>query len=103
MTDQTTFILTLIGLLVLSFLNNVLMYYKCYIMNQNDDPFVPDSIGVYHINVYYNKLKYPAQGIDTKIKQYLDPFKENTYGEYVVTYLKPTNQEYQQIKKLSYN
>lgn len=103
MTDQTTFILILIFLLTISILNNVLMYYKCYINNQSDDPFIPDSIGSYQINVYYNKLRYPAQGIDQKIKQYIDPFKENTYGEYVVTYKKPTPQEYQQISKLSHN
>lgn len=92
-------------LLCIAIVNNVLMYYKCYVNNPIDDPFVPENIGVYRLNIYYNKYAYPGSltgdGIRDELKSYIDPFKEKFYGRYVVSYDKPTTQEYQQISHLA--
>lgn len=98
--DIRTYLLLFIILLCVSIINNVIMYYKCYVNNELSDPFVPENIGVYKINVYYNKYRYPGIGIGDEIKPFIDPFKDKTFGRYVVTYNKPTEREYQQISKL---
>jgi len=76
------------------------MYYKCYINNELNDPFVPENVGIYRINIYYNKYTNPGEGIGNEIKTFIDPFKNNTFGKYVVTYNKPSPLEYQQISKI---
>jgi len=76
------------------------MYYKCYVNNDSNDPFIPENVGVFRLNVYYNKFRYPDEGIRDEIKPYVDPFKDKTFGRYVVSYNKPTQLEYQQISKL---
>jgi hypothetical protein len=55
---------------------------------------------VYRINIYYNKYRYPDTGIKDELKQHIDPFKDKTFGKYVVSYNKPTQLEYEQISKL---
>ena len=100
MMSVRTYLVFVIILLCITIINNVIMYYKCYVNNELNDPFIPENIGVYRINVYYNKHKNPGVGIRDEIKKYIDPFKDKTFGEYVVTYNKPTQLEYQQISKL---
>ena len=100
MTSIRGYLLIVIVLLCLAIVNNVIMYYKCYVNNNLDDPFVPENVGVYRINIYYNKYTYPNDGIGEEIKPYLNPFKDKTFGKYVVTYNKPTQLEYQQVSKL---
>lgn len=97
-----TYLVFVIILLCIAIINNVIMYHKCYLNNNINDPFVPENIGVYRVNVYYNKFKDPgsSKGIGNEIKQYIDPFKDKTHGKYVVSYDKPTQLEYQQISKL---
>ena len=88
-------------LLCIAIINNVIMYYKCYVNNNLNDPFIPENIGVYRLNVYYNKYHFPDNGgIQTELQQYIDPFKNKTFGKYVVTYNRPTQLEYQQISEL---
>lgn len=94
------YLMLVIVLLCIAIINNVVMYYKCYVNNQNNDPFVPENVGVYRINVYYNKYTYPESGIYNEMKEYIDPFKDKYFGRYVVTYNKPSTLEYQQISKL---
>lgn len=98
--DVRTYLLLVIILLCIAIINNVVMYYKCYITDNLSDPFVPENVGVYRINVYYNKYQYPGQGIGDEIKPFVGPFKDKTFGRYVVTYNKPSQLEYQQISKL---
>ena len=77
------------------------MYYKCYINNDINDPFIPDNVGVYRINIYYNKYKNPTNNrIEEEVKSFIKPLKDNTIGKYVITYNKPSSIEYQQITKL---
>lgn len=95
---MTTFLLLVIVLLCVAIVNNVVMYYKCYVNNDINDPFVPENVGVYRINIYYNKYIYP--GIGDEIKPFIEPFKNSTFGKYVITYNKPTPLEYQQISKI---
>lgn len=94
------YLLVVIILLCIAIINNVIMYYKCYVNNNLNDPFIPDNVGMYQINLYYNKFNYPDKGIGVELKPYIDPFKNKTFGKYVVTYNKPTQLEYQQISKL---
>lgn len=100
MTDVRTYLLIVIILLCIAIINNVVMYYKCYVHNDLSDPFIPENVGVYKINVYYNKYQYPWDGIGDEIKPFIDPFKDKTIGRYVVAYNKPSQLEYQQISKL---
>jgi hypothetical protein len=95
-----TYLIFVIILLCIAIINNVIMYYKCYMNNDLNDPFIPENMGVFRINVYYNKSRYPDAGIRDEIKQYIDPFKDKTFGKYVISYNKPTQLEYQQISKL---
>ena len=92
-------IITLV-LLCIAIINNVLMYYKCYLNNELSDPLLPENIGIYRINIYYNKFKDPIHGIGDEIKQSLVQFKDKTFGKYVIAYNKPTKLEYEQISKL---
>lgn len=96
--DIRTYLLLAIILLCISIINNVVMYYKCYNNNDIADPFIPENVGVYKINIYYNK--YQKQDIENEIKTYIDPFKDKMINRYVVTYNKPKHIEYQQISKL---
>ena len=98
--DIRGYLLLVIILLCISIINNFIMYFKCYINSDISDPFIPENIGVYRINIYYNKYKYPNQGIGNEIKPHIDNFKDNVFGRYVVTYNKPSELEYQQISKL---
>src|SRR5271170_6867152 len=95
-----TYLIFVIILLCIAIINNVIMYYKCYVNNDSNDPFIPENVGVFRLNVYYNKFRYPDEGIRDEIKPYVDPFKDKTFGRYVVSYNKPTQLEYQQISKL---
>lgn len=95
-----TYLIIVIILLCIAVINNVIMYYKCYVNNDLNDPFIPENMGVFRINVYYNKSRYPGAGIREEIKQYIDPFKDKAFGKYVVSYNKPTQLEYQQISQL---
>lgn len=95
-----TYLVIVIILLCIAVINNVIMYYKCYVDNELNDPFIPENIGVYRINIYYNKYTYPELSIVEELKPFITPLKDKTYGKYVITYNKPTNLEYQQISKL---
>ena len=91
----------LLILLCVAIVNNFIMYYKCYLNNTTNDPFVPPSVGKYQISVYYDKHMYPEDGLMEQIKPFLTPFKDKYFGKYVVTYGRPTRLEYEQISKLS--
>lgn len=95
-----TYLVLVIILLCISIINNVIMYHKCYVNNEINDPFVPENIGVYRIGIYYNKYQYTEAGIGNELKQYITHFKDKTFGKYVVTQNKPTQLEYQQMSKL---
>lgn len=95
-----SYLVIVIILLCIAVVNNVIMYYKCYVNNEMNDPFIPENVGVYKINIYYNKHRYSDIGIGDEIKQYITPFKDKTFGKYVVSYNKPSELEYQQISKL---
>lgn len=99
---MSEYLLVVVLLLCLSIINNVIMYYKCYVNNVSEDPFVPNNVGTYSINIYYNKYNYPGNGIASEIKTYIDPFINKNIGKYVVSYNKPTQMEYQQIATLGY-
>lgn len=98
--DIRSYLLFVIILLCIAVVNNVVMYYKCYVNSNLDDPWIPENMGVYRINIYYNKFKYPDSGIGNEIQPFINPFKDKHYGKYVVTYNKPSQLEYQQISKL---
>ena len=100
MTYVRGYLTIVIILLCIAIINNVIMYYKCYVNNNLDDPFVPENVGVYRVNIYYNKYRYPGDGINEEISPYITPFKDKTFGKYVVTQNRPTQLEYQQISKL---
>jgi hypothetical protein len=77
------------------------MYYKCYVNNEVNDPFIPENVGIYKLNVFYNKFKYSDTGIGDDLKQCVESFKNKNIGKYVVSLgNKPTDLEYQQISKL---
>lgn len=97
-----TYLIVVVILLCIAVVNNILMYYKCYLSvnNETRDPFVPENIGVYRINIYYNKYRYPETGLVQELQPHIQPFKDKSIGRYVVTYGKPTSLEYQQISKL---
>ncbi len=97
--DTYTCLIFLVVLLCIAILNNFVMYYKCYLDNDNNDPFVPENVGKYQIAIYYNKSNEP--GISNILSQYIDPLKTNMYGTYVVTLGKPTPDEYKQIAMLN--
>ena len=102
MAHNNTYITILVLLLIVAVINNILMFYKCYINNPNSNPFVPHNTGVYRVNVYYNKYRTnPEITIQDEIKPYLQPFVDKTYGRYVVTQNDPTPQQYEQISALS--
>lgn len=102
MAHNQTYITVLLLLLVVAVINNILMFYKCYINNPNDDPFVPQNTGVYRIDIYYNKYRSdPEIGIADEVRPYLQPFIDRTYGKYVVTQNGPTPKQYEQISALS--
>lgn len=99
-----SYVVVLVLLLVVAVINNVVMYYKCYLNNDIDDPFIPENTGVYRINIYYNKYRTPddlSKGIHEEIKPFIQPFKDQTYGKYVVTENRPSKQEYRQISMLA--
>lgn len=100
MSIRTYLILTIL-LLSVSIINNVIMYNKCYINNKLNDPFVPENIGMYTINIYYNKNSYPEKGIYEALHPYIDEFKNNNISKYVVTYNKPTSDQYKQMTQLT--
>lgn len=96
----SSYFVFVIFLLCVSIINNVFMYCKCYLNNDLNDPFVPENVGVYRINIYYNKHIYPGDGIYNEIQPYIGPFKDKMFGKYVVTYNKPNSLEYQQVSRL---
>ena len=98
--DVRTYLIIVIILLCVAIINNIIMYHKCYINNELSDPFVPENVGIYRINVYYNKFNDPNNGIGDEIKPFISPFKDKTFGKYVITYNKPSSLEYEQISKL---
>jgi hypothetical protein len=100
MSDLHSYLVIVIILLCISLLLNFMMSYKYYLSNQSNDPFIPENIGQYNISIYYNKYKNPMEGIDQKIKPLIDPFKNSTIGQYVITYKRPTQLEYKQIAQL---
>ena len=103
MTVRLYMVLALL-LLCIAVISNVIMYYKCYILNDLNDPFVSENIGVYRVNIYYNKYKDPQDGIYKELRECIQPFKEKNFSRYVVTHNKPTNLEYHQIAKIgNYN
>ena len=76
------------------------MYYKCYVNNNINDPFIPENIGVYTVNIYYNKYTNRNDGIYANINPCVEQFKNKNIGKYVVVYNKPSSQEYQQISEI---
>jgi hypothetical protein len=95
-----TYLVVVIILLCIAVVNNVVMYTKCYVNNDIDDPFIPENIGVYRVNVYYNKYRYPDPGVKDEILPFVTPMRDSTFGRYVITIGKPTSNEYQQISRL---
>lgn len=97
-----TYLVIVIILLCIAIINNVVMYTKCYINNESNDPFIPENIGRYQINVYYNKYMYPEPSVTEELEPLLTQFRDKTLGRYVVvaTNGKPTPLEYQQISQL---
>ncbi|VBB18073.1 hypothetical protein YASMINEVIRUS_536 [Yasminevirus sp. GU-2018] len=95
-----TYLVIVIILLCIAVVNNVVMYYKCYVDNEQDDPFIPTNVGVYRVNIYYNKYRYPENGVTEELKEFITPFKDKNFGRYVVTYNRPNSLEYRQISKL---
>ena len=87
-------------LLCIAVISNVIMYYKCYILNDLNDPLVSENIGVYRVNIYFNKYKDPKDGIYEELREHIRPFKEKHFSRYVVTQNKPTSLEYQQIANI---
>ncbi len=87
-------------LLCIAIVSNVVMYYKCYINNDINDPFVPENVGVYNLKIYFNKYKAPKDGIHNELQEYIQPFKEKYFSQYIVTQNKPTTLEYQQIANI---
>jgi hypothetical protein len=89
MTSVRLYLLLVIILLCISIINNVVMYYKCYVNSNTDnsvsDVFVPANVGVYRINVYYNKHRYPEVGIGDEIKpeiKHLDDMLSRTINHH---------------------
>ena len=96
-----SYMILFIILLCISVINNVIMYYKCYVNNDINDPFVPENIGLFSVNIYYNKYNQPNEGIYKELKPHIEPFITNNSSKYVVTYGKPSSNDYQKMSKLN--
>jgi hypothetical protein len=95
-----TYLVLVVLILCISIISNLMMYNKCYLNNDINDPFLPENIGMYSINIYYNKFRYPDKGVVEDIKPYIEPLKNSFHKKYVITYNKPTQKDYEQMTKI---
>lgn len=94
-------LIIVIIILCISVVNNMYMYYKFYVKNDTRDPFIPENVGVYNISVYYNKYNYMPKSIYEELKPALSDFQTKNHGKYILTFEKPTQNEYTQIAELN--
>lgn len=98
--DVESCLIIVIILLCMAIISNFLMYYKCYLDNINDDPYVPDNVGTYKITIYYSKGENSSDEMDNITRRYVNPMRSDMLGRYVVVHDKPSFAEYKQIAAL---
>jgi hypothetical protein len=83
------FALILLILLILSIVNNVLMYNKCYLSNiDKKNPFLPENVNVMNIKFYYNKTPNnctPGVVIENELMSALKPLTEKYKANTLLT------------------
>lgn len=109
----TTFILIL---LILSIVNNLIMYSSSYHKPYVKDPLLPDNIGVLRYNVYYNiqttqalgfKNHYDPErnisGISVKndLDEMLNTYQKDNVGRCLIVSEDPTAEDYNKIQRIS--
>ena len=109
MIDMNNFTLCLLLLLIISIINNLIIYSSYIYSYSYRDPLLPDNIGVIHYDIYYNinhNTNKEKSGIlktnyKYKINEYMNKLQKNNI-QYL--YIKDRNLElsdYNKIIKLS--
>ena len=96
-------------LLILSVINNLVFYYSVYDNSYlAKDPLLPDNIGVYKYNFYYNIDAYTFNnetydGIEIKkdFDNLVDNFVNDNLGKCLIIDHKPNADDYSKINSIS--
>ena len=106
------YVFLIIILLIMSVVNNLLMYHKCYHTKSlsSSDHNLHSDVDVMTINVYYKKENdttkcYNHSTVGTPVidnlKSMLSQYETNNSNKCVILYSNPTHAEYIKINKLS--
>ncbi len=102
--ENRIYLVCAIALLCISIISNLMMYYKCNPTNEEHTQIIPNEIDKYCITVYYNKYKKNISEMNAIIKPYVLQLNRNSNDNYVVVLGQyPSNKDYEQISKLSFN
>ena len=100
-------------LLILSIINNFVMYYNMYNPITKRDPLLPNNIGVIKYDVYYNvetnrneniddmHLDYAKIPVKEDLDQIFDAYQNKNPGKYLILNNRPTNSDYRKIMAIS--
>jgi len=109
MIDMNNFTLCLLLLLIISIINNLIIYSSYIYSYSYRDPLLPDNIGVIHYDIYYNinhKANKHSDGIiktnyKYKIDEYMKKLQENNIQNLYINDKKLESSDYDKIIKLS--